>query len=151
MRQFAWVTTWAHRAHEAEWSLPRRQTSRSAGYDFFVLETIEIPPQATVLLPTGVKMYLPEGEWLQLVLRSSAGRRGLRLANVIGVIDADYVDNPENEGHIQAMIYNFGAETQHLQAGDRLVQGVILPLLLTDDDDPVTSSREGGFGSTSSR
>ena len=75
--------------------LPKRATAYSAGYDFFVSETREIPARGTALLPTGVKAKMPQGEVLLLFIRSSLGiKRGLSLANGVGVIDADYYGNP---------------------------------------------------------
>ena len=86
---------------ELDTKLPERQTKASAGYDFYVIEDVEIPAYGTVMLPTNVKAYMQEGEVLLLYVRSSIGiKRGLALSNGTGVIDADYFSNPSNDGNI---------------------------------------------------
>lgn len=128
--------------------LPQRATKGSAGYDFFVAEDVEIPAGAIVLVPTGVKAEIDDGYWLQLAVRSSTPRKKhLILANGIGIVDSDYYNNPDNEGHIMFQVYNISDTTQVLTKGERIGQGVFVPYRMTDDD--VTEAlREGGFGST---
>lgn len=67
--------------------------------------------------------------------------------NACGVIDADYADNPDNEGHIQIMLYNAGKVSQPINKGDRIAQG-IFTRYFTDENDVVETERVGGFGST---
>ena len=75
----------------ADIRLPERKTAASAGYDIEAAADVTIVPGATVLVPTGLKAYMQPGEVLMLAIRSSlAAKRGLCLANGIGVIDADY-------------------------------------------------------------
>lgn len=133
--------------------LPVRATIGSAGYDFFVAEDTVIEGKQNVLVPTGVKAQIDDGYWLQLAVRSSTPRKlGLILANGIGIIDSDYYNNPDNEGHIMFQVYNvkrpLPENTVVLHKGDRIGQGVFVPYALTDDDD-TCALREGGFGSTS--
>ena len=129
--------------------LPKRATAYSAGYDFFVSETREIPARGTALLPTGVKAKMPQGEVLLLFIRSSLGiKRGLSLANGVGVIDADYVNNPDNDGNIAAKFRNFGTKDYLVKKGDRVCQGIFLKYYRTHDDDGGESERGGGYGST---
>ena len=85
--------------------LPKRETAHAAGYDLKVAERTEIPAGAIVLVPTGVKAYMQVGEVLYLFDRSSNPRKkGLVLINSVGVIDGDYYNNPNNEGHIFAQM-----------------------------------------------
>ena len=131
-----------------EAQLPERATKGSAGYDFFVVEDIEILPGEIVLVPTGVKAQIDEGYWLQLAIRSSTPRKlGLILANGIGIVDSDYYNNPDNEGHIMFQVYNIRSTPVTLHKGDRIGQGVFTRYGLTDDDN-VERIRTGGFGST---
>lgn len=109
---------------------------------------VTIPPGETVLVPTGLKVYMEQDEVLMLYIRSSlAVKQGLVLANGTGIIDADYVDNPDNEGHIQLAISNCSGETVTIAKGQAVAQGIFLKYLLTDDDEP-GGERLGGFGST---
>lgn len=129
--------------------LPERATTGSAGYDFFVESDITINPHEVALVPTGVKAEIDSGYYLQLAVRSSTPRKlGLILANGIGIVDSDYYNNPENEGHIMFQVYNLSSVSPvTLHRGDRIGQGVFVPFGLTDDDN-VERIRTGGFGST---
>ena len=128
--------------------LPERATKGSAGYDFFVAETTVIPAGMVGLVPTGVKAKIDDGYWLQLAVRSSTPRKKhVMLANGIGIVDSDYYNNPENEGHIMFQLYNFGSSDTVILKGDRIGQGVFVPYGLTDNDN-VERIRTGGFGST---
>ena len=128
--------------------LPKRATAYSAGYDFFVSETREIPARGTALLPTGVKAKMPQGEVLLLFIRSSLGiKRGLTLANGVGVIDADYYGNPSNDGEISIAIRNCTDAPITIEKGERVAQGIFVPYAIVDDDD-VETTRQGGFGSS---
>ncbi|MGT2833105.1 dUTP diphosphatase [Streptococcus halotolerans] len=128
--------------------LPKRETAHAAGYDLKVAEEIEIDPGEIVLVPTGVKAYMQDGEVLYLYDRSSNPRKkGLILINSVGVIDGDYYNNEGNEGHIFAQMQNISDQVVRLEKGDRIVQGVFAPFLVVDGDS-ATGSRTGGFGST---
>ncbi|MDY2914023.1 MAG: dUTP diphosphatase [Candidatus Enteromonas sp.] len=131
--------------------LPKRATSSSAGYDIRSLEDVVILPGATALISTGVKAKMPKNEVLLVFIRSSLGiKKGLALANGVGVIDADYYGNPSNDGEIKIGIRNQGTEEVRIVKGDRIAQGIFLPYCVTDDDE-ANSSREGGFGSSGRR
>lgn len=100
------------------------------------------------LVPTGVKCYLDKNQWLMLTNRSSVATKDwLILANGIGTIDADYVDNPENEGQIFVPLINLSPFAIQIKKGDRLVNAVIMNYT-TVDDDQSQGERFGGFGST---
>lgn len=128
--------------------LPKRATASSAGYDFYSKEAAEIRPGETRVLFTGVKAKMPSSEVLILAARSSlAVKRSLSLANGIGIIDADYYGNPENDGEIGIALHNHGTETASIQKGERIAQGVFLPYLTVDEDES-EDRRLGGFGSS---
>lgn len=100
------------------------------------------------LIPTGIKCKLDPGTYLNLAIRSSAPLKyWLILANGVGIIDADYYNNPDNEGEIFFQVINLGPTNIKLQKGDIIGQGIIMPYLLTEDDD-ANGERVGGFGST---
>lgn len=131
-------------------TLPVRKTAASAGYDFAAAEETVLLPGRVTLVPTGVKAFMPVSEVLVLAIRSSlAVRRQLMLANGIGVIDADYYDSPETEGHIEIAVYNAGAAPVTLKKGERVAQGIFLRYeTVTGDTAGEGARRQGGFGST---
>lgn len=101
------------------------------------------------LVPTGVKAKLEPNTYLELSVRSSCPLKyWLILANSVGIIDADYYNNPDNEGHIYFQIINLSPMPIILKKGDIIGQGIIKPYLTTDND-AASGSRKGGFGSTS--
>lgn len=104
-----------------------------------------------ILVPTGVKAYMGEEEVLILANRSSNPlKQNLILSNGIGVIDADYYGNEDNDGHIMGQFINFGAKTVWVKKGDRIFQGMFQQFLLADND-IAGGKRVGGHGSTDSR
>lgn len=127
--------------------LPRRATSGSAGYDFFVPCDISISPKEDVKIPTGIRLELDKNTFLMCVPRSGLGfKYRLMMNNTVGIIDSDYFYS-DNEGHIFAKLYNGGNKEVFIKKGDAFMQGIILPYLLTDDD-YADGVRNGGFGST---
>lgn len=129
-------------------ALPKRSTKGAAGYDFeCVVDTI-CPAHKITLIPTGIKAQIDSGYYLQLAVRSSTPKKkGLILANGIGIIDEDYYNNPDNEGHIMFQIYNITDNDVIISAGERIGQGVFIKYGITDDD-MAEGLRTGGFGST---
>ena len=100
------------------------------------------------LVSTGMKCQLDPGTYLELSVRSSCPlKHWLILANSVGIIDADYYNNPDNEGEIFFQIINLAPFPIHLKRGDAIGQGIIKPYLTTEDDN-ATGERTGGFGST---
>lgn len=131
---------------------PRRSTKNSAGYDFSCIEDIEIPPYKIgdnpVLVPTGIKAYMSNNEFLMLVNRSSnPKKKKLVIPNSMGIIDADYADNPDNEGEMFFAFYNLSNEPVTLKKGEKMGQGIFINFGITEDDD-AEGERLGGFGST---
>ena len=134
-------------------NLPVRKTRFSAGYDIEAAEDTTIPSFKKgikpTLIKTGLKAYMEQDEVLILANRSSnPGKKGLILANSIGVIDSDYYGNPENDGHIMFAFYNIKEEDIEIKKGDAIGQAIFQKFLTTDND-VSSGERIGGFGSTS--
>ena len=134
--------------------LPKRSTIGSAGYDFFTpidvnydLQYIKRHKDSNkILVPTGVRFVTDRKDlFLMCVPRSGLGfKYGFSLVNTTGIIDSDYF-NPNCEGHI--MLKFCADESFSLKSGDAIMQGIITTFVKTDDD-VVTETRIGGFGST---
>ena len=136
---------------DKEINLPVRKTKKSAGYDFEAAEdiTIKAGEKVPTLIPTGIKAYMQDDEVLYLYNRSSnPKKKGLVLANSVGVIDADYYGNPDNDGNIMFAFYNVKDEDITIKKGEAIGQGVFAKFLTVDDDN-AEGERTGGFGSTS--
>ncbi len=100
------------------------------------------------LIPTGIKCYLEPDTYLNMAIRSSSPLKyWIVLANGQGVIDADYADNPDNEGEIFFQVINFSPFPIIIKKGEIIGQGIIQKYYTTDDDN-ATGDRLGGFGST---
>jgi dUTP diphosphatase len=128
-------------------SLPSYQTAEAAGFDLAASMDMTIEPGAVALVPTGLVIAVPKDHFLGIFARSSTPlKRGLMVANGVGVVDADYC-GPADEIKIQVL--NFTQAPVHVRRGDRLAQGVILPFVRAEfhEEQPAAASR-GGFGST---
>ena len=136
---------------DVDFPMPERKTELSAGYDFCLPEEVTLEPGKLQLVPTGVKAYMQPGEWLGMHIRSSmAVKKRLMLVNNVGIIDADYYNNPDNEGHIMLALLNMGENPVVLPKGERVAQGIFYNYLTADGDEKVSKAvRGGGFGSTS--
>ncbi|MCI5708341.1 dUTP diphosphatase [Veillonella caviae] len=131
--------------------LPTRKTTESAGYDLECAEAVTLAPGELKLIPTGIKAFMAYDEYLAIHIRSSmAIKRRLALVNSTGIIDSDYYNNEDNEGHIMIAVLNYGTEPVHLEKGERVAQGIFSKYLITNDDD-ATGVRTGGIGSTGSK
>ena len=129
-------------------SLPEPATGRAAGFDLASAVDIEIPPRSIRLVGTGLVIAVPEGYFLGIFARSSTPlKRGLMVANGVGVVDADYC-GPADEIKIQLL--NFTDSTVQVKRGDRLAQGVVLPSPEVEwqEVDEMSQPTRGGFGST---
>ena len=129
--------------------LPTRADKGSAGYDMYTPSDFTINPGETKILPMDVKVSMEEDEVLLLYVRSSIGiKKHIVLTNGTGVIDSTYYNNPDNDGNICGAFTNMGTEPQTFKAGDRIMQGVFVKYLTTNDDKPLNATRTGGVGST---
>ena len=129
--------------------LPTRADLGSAGHDFYTPIDLEIKPGEIVKFNTNIKVIMEPDEVLLLFVRSSIGiKKNLMLCNGTGVIDSTYYNNPDNEGNIIGALFNYGNETQYIRAGERVIQGVFVKYLITDNDKPLSDKRIGGVGSS---
>ena len=127
--------------------LPKRATSGSAGYDFYLPFDLTIKPNESVKVYTGIRAKIDPDYVLMIFPRSGLGTKyNLMLDNTVGVIDSDYY-NALNEGHIIVALTNHSDKVLELKRGDRFAQGVFLKFGITVDDD-TKSERLGGHGST---
>ena len=127
--------------------LPHYAKPSDAGMDLTSRETVEIAPQGTVMVGTGVAVEIPDGYVGLCFPRSGlASRRGINLTNNVGVIDAGF------RGEIKAPLYNAGHETQVIERGERVCQLVVMPFVTCEcvamDELSETSRGTGGIGST---
>ncbi|MCR4818324.1 MAG: dUTP diphosphatase [Fretibacterium sp.] len=135
-------TGWAKEA-----PLPTYATEGSAGADLRASELRVIPPGERALVPTGIRIALPEGYEAQIRPRSGlAIKYGVTLLNSPGTIDSDY------RGEIGVIMINLGEEPFVIQPGDRIAQMVFAPVTRAVWDEVETLDEtergEGGFGST---
>ena len=128
--------------------MPNRATKHSAGYDFYSPIDAVIEPKTMQMIWTNVKAKFEDDEVLLLSVTSGMGKHQIMLANTIGIIDSDYYGNPSNDGNLGFRLYNFGAEPYVIKVGDKIGEGVFLKYLTVDDEEEITASRIGGFGST---
>lgn len=129
--------------------LPERGSAYAAGYDLFadIKEAKEIQPHTTAMIPTGLAMEIPEGYWGGIFARSGlASKEGLRPANCVGVVDADY------RGEVKVALHNDSDVVRTIAVGQKIAQMVIVPFLSVEFDEVEELSDTvrgvGGFGST---
>ncbi|MBS1403152.1 MAG: dUTP diphosphatase [Oscillospiraceae bacterium] len=132
-------------------TLPRRGSAAAAGYDLYAApadgQPVDIAPHGTAMIGTGLAFAIPTGYFGGVFARSGlASKQGLRPANCVGVIDADY------RGECLVALHNDGDTPRTVQPGDRIAQLVILPFLAAEFDEAEqlddTARGSGGFGST---
>ena len=129
------------------YELPRRGSKNSCGYDFFALEDMVLQPGEIKKIPTGYKAKFNEDEMLMLVVRSSMGfKYNVRMCNQVGIIDSDYYNNSDNEGHMWVSLQNEGNKDYEIKKGTAYCQGIFVKYLTCGDE--VESSRVSGIGST---
>lgn len=129
-----------------KYKLPIRDSKATAGYDLFLINDIEIKPNEIIKIPTGLKAYFEEDEVLLIFVRSSMGfKYNIRLVNQVGIIDADYYNNKDNEGHIFVKIQNEGNETVKLKAGEAIAQGIFIKYLTTESDNSLGIERKSDY------
>lgn len=128
---------------------PRRGTKYSAGYDFISPVKITVKAHEMAKIPTGIKASMEHDEALFIYPRSSIGfKTGIRLANTVGIVDSDYYNNTNNEGHIFIKFYNPTDTDFEVNIGDKIAQGIFMKYLTVDDEEDINTERSGGLGST---
>jgi dUTP pyrophosphatase len=129
--------------------LPAYQTPGAAGFDLAASADVLIAPGSIALVPTGLVIEVPAGHFLGIFARSSTPlKKGLMVANGVGVIDQDYC-GPADEVKIQVL--NFTAAPVQVTRGDRIAQGLFIPVVRGDWQETHGDLREGsrgGFGAT---
>ena len=152
MRGFEVISKYAELAEEDRPIIPTRGSSRSAGYDLRSYElAFTLKPGQTKLFATGIKAFMSDDEFLDVRSRSSTGvKKRCIVSQGVGTVDADYYDNPDNEGHIFVPLTNMGDKDVIIEFGERIAQGVFSKYLTVDGDNVITQ-RNGGFGSTNER
>jgi dUTP pyrophosphatase len=129
-------------------ALPRYETAGAAGFDLASSADMTIAPGQVTLVPTGLVITVPKDHFLGIFARSSTPlKRGLMVANGVGIVDSDYC-GPRDE--IKIEVFNFTSAPVEVRRGDRLAQGVILPIVRAEweERDAPTETTRGGFGST---
>ena len=145
-RGFEVITTF----NDKQINIPQRKTRFSAGYDLeSAYDTILVPGEVSVV-STGLKAYMQNDEYLGIHIRSGLSiKNALSLVNGQGIIDADYYNNDDNEGHIMIAFFNHSNTDINITKGARIAQGIFYKYLLTDyDNQSDKQARIGGFGST---
>ncbi len=128
--------------------LPKYHTTESAGFDIASNEDVSVAPGEVAKIPTGLVIAAPSGYFLLISARSSLPlKKGLTMANGIGVIDPDYA-GPNDQIHI--IVYNFTKEKVEVKKGERLAQGIFLPIVQAqwEEADKLRNVDRGGMGST---
>lgn len=131
------------------YNLPKRSTKSSAGYDFEAISDFTIKPGEIKKIPLGIKANMNDGEVLFLIVRSSQGfKYNVRMCNQVGVIDKDYYNNIDNEGHMWIKLENHGDKDYVVSKGDKIIQGIFMNFLTVDNEEKIENNRVSGIGST---
>ena len=134
-----------------EIKLPRRATSKSSGYDFYSPIRLVVPPHESVSFSSDIKVYMLDDEELLMFPRSGLGLKGIVIRNLIPKIDSDYYDNETTGGNIGLSIWNTTDNPFVIEEGDRICQASFYKYLTIDNDEPLSETRTGGFGSSGLR
>lgn len=134
----------------SQWPMPNYATIGSAGLDLraCIDENITIEAGQTVLVKTGLSIYIADSNYAGLILpRSGLGHKhGIVLGNLVGLIDSDY------QGELMVSVWNRSSTAFTLEAGERLAQYVIVPVMHAEfeivDEFVATERGSGGFGHT---
>ncbi len=132
----------------ADVPLPKYHTTESAGFDIAASIDTTVAPGEVVKIPTGLVIEAPKGHFLLIAARSSLPlKKGLAMANGIGVVDPDYA-GPNDEIHI--IVYNFTSRPVEVKKGERLAQGIFLPVqqAVWEEVNHLRENDRGGIGST---
>lgn len=128
------------------YNIPKRKTKYAAGYDFEAIEDFVIHPNEIKKIPTGIKAVMNNDEVLILIDRSSQGfKYNIRMCNQVGVIDKDYYNNKDNEGHIWVKLQNEGDKDYIVKKGEGIIQGLFIKYLKTDEEEQEFNERKSEY------
>lgn len=128
------------------YNIPKRKTKYAAGYDIFLIEDLVINPNEIIKIPTGIKANMLEDEVLFLIIRSGMGfKYNIRLCNQVAIIDKDYYNNLNNEGHIFLKIQNEGKNKVEIKKGESICQGIFMKYLKVDNEIEDFIERKGKY------
>ncbi|MEK7608141.1 MAG: dUTP diphosphatase [Patescibacteria group bacterium] len=132
---------------EKDLPLPEYKTSGAVGFDLYARTETTLPPHKVMLVPTNLIVEVPKGHALLVLSRSSTTKKGLWLANGVGVVDSDY-HGPTDE--IQLAAYNFTENDVVVLRGERIAQALIVPVVRAEWEEVeiIKEESRGGFGST---
>lgn len=132
---------------DKELPLPKRQTAGAAAFDLMAREAIMINPGTVGYIPLNVAIEIPADHFLLVAARSGTHKKGLIMANGIGIIDPDFSGNDDE---IKAVYYNFTAAPVAIEKGERIAQGMFIPVSKFDwtETDEMKNKTRGGFGTT---
>ena len=127
--------------------LPAYSTAGAAAFDLTAAETVDVPPGQIRLIGTGLVFGVPDGHFLAILARSSTPlKRGLVVANGVGVIDSDYCGSDDE---VKVQVLNVTEANVTVSRGDRIAQAMVLAAPRVEFDEvETTSPSRGGFGST---
>lgn len=127
--------------------LPVYATEGSVGFDLLCREDVEVLPRQIALIPSNVIVRIPVGYFLLMTLRSSTPRRkSLLIPHGVGVIDQDYCGEGDE---LKVQVLNFGEEAVMVKQGERIAQGLFLPVMRVEwEEVHEVGQGRGGFGST---
>ncbi len=127
--------------------LPQRHSAGAAAFDLTARETVSIPAQSVGYVPVNVAVETPHGHFLFIAARSSTHKRGLMLANGVGIGDPDFSGDADE---YRLALYNFTAAPVIVERGDRIAQGTFVKFIETEweEVDLFGSDSRGGFGTT---
>ena len=128
--------------------MPEYHTDGAVAFDIYTREASTLSPHDFVTLPTNLIIQIPEGYMLLVAPRSSsAKKKGLNMRNGVGIIDQDFC-GPEDE--LRVMIQNLDGETKYIERGERIAQGIFIPIVKPTflEVAEVAEKSRGGFGTT---
>lgn len=135
------------RRFDKELPLPTYATEGAAAMDCYARETTTIPPGEVRYIPLNIALEIPEGHFVLMAARSSLHKKGLMLANGIGILDEDYCGDDDE---YKAAVFNFSSEIAEVNRGDRITQIIVRPVerFKWTEVDSLERESRGGFGST---
>ena len=127
--------------------LPVYKTAGAAGMDVAAREAVEVPPRGLAYVPLNIAVHAPKGYFMILVARSSTHKKGLWMANGIGIMDPDYSGD---EDEYKAVYYNFTDQPVLIDKGERIAQIVCVKMAtpVIEEVSQMPNKTRGGFGTT---